>query len=269
MGLFARSIEDIALLRSVLVGEASQKKGIARGRIRIGVCRTSRWSEAQPETVHALEAAARALSASGADVTDAELPDVFTGIEDSFRVIVKVEGARAMDWETRHHLATMNYWLKEQLGDFRPFADAQYERAQAHSLACQRALAKLFERYDVIITPSACGEAVADLTSVSNSVFNRVWTLMRGPCFSIPASTGRTECPWDYRSWARLVRIPARLSLRAGSRCCSTNQRDIHRRLSAHGTLRLSKLAAYRPDEIQHKGVSPREGRQPCEKSSS
>jgi Asp-tRNA(Asn)/Glu-tRNA(Gln) amidotransferase A subunit family amidase len=193
MGLFARSIEDIALLRSVLVGEASER--IASGRIRIGVCRASRWSEAQPETVQALEAAARALSASGAEVTDAELPDVFSGIEDSFRVIVKVEGARAMDWEMRHHLATMNHWLKEQLGTSDPSADVQYEKAQAHSLACQRALARLFDRCDVIITPSACGEAVADLTSVSNSVFNRVWTLMRGPCLSVPAFTGPNGMP--------------------------------------------------------------------------
>jgi Asp-tRNA(Asn)/Glu-tRNA(Gln) amidotransferase A subunit family amidase len=195
MGLFARSIEDIALLRSVLVGEASEREGIARGRIRIGVCRASRWSEAQPETVQALEAAARALSASGAEVTDAELADVFSGIEDSFRVIVKVEGARAMDWEMRHHLATMNHWLKGQLGTSDPSADVQYEKAQAHSLACQRALARLFDRCDVIITPSACGEAVADLTSVSNSVFNRVWTLMRGPCLSVPAFTGPNGMP--------------------------------------------------------------------------
>jgi Asp-tRNA(Asn)/Glu-tRNA(Gln) amidotransferase A subunit family amidase len=195
MGLFARSVEDIALLRSVLVGEANEKGDLGRGRIRVGVCHTSRWSEAQPETVRALEAAARALSASGAEVMDAELPDVFTGIEDSFRVIVKMEGARAMDWEARHHLATMNHWLREQLGASDPSDDAQYERAQAHSLACQRALAKLFDRCDVIITPSTCGEAVADLVSVSNSVFNRVWTLMRGPCLSIPAFTGSHGMP--------------------------------------------------------------------------
>jgi Asp-tRNA(Asn)/Glu-tRNA(Gln) amidotransferase A subunit family amidase len=195
MGLFARSIEDIALLRSVLVGEPREEEDIAGGRLRIGVCRIARWSEAQPETVHALEAAARELSASGADVTDVELPDVFAGIEESFRVIVGVESRRAMDWEARHHLATMNHWLKEQLGTSDPATDVQYEKAQAHSLACQRALAKLFDRCDVIITPSACGEAVADLTSVSNSVFNRVWTLMRGPCLSIPAFTGPNGMP--------------------------------------------------------------------------
>jgi Asp-tRNA(Asn)/Glu-tRNA(Gln) amidotransferase A subunit family amidase len=195
MGLFARSFEDIALLRAVLVGAETAKLDLHAGRIRIGVCRTPQWGEAQPETADALERGARALAAAGAEVIDAELPDVFAGIEDSFRVIVRLEGARAMDWETRHHLATMNHWLRRELDASSRPDEAQYERAQAHSLACRRGLAKLFTRCDAIITPSTCGEAVADLVSVSNSAFNRVWTLMWGPCLTIPAFTGPNGMP--------------------------------------------------------------------------
>ena len=195
IGLFARSIEDIALLRSVLVGGEKAKLDFDAGRVRLGVCRTPQWGEAQQETVQALERGARALSAAGADVMEAELPEVFAGIEDSFRLIVRIEGARAMDWEARHHLATMNHWLKRELDASHQPDEAQYERAQAHSLACQRALAKLFERCDAIITPSTCGEAVADLVSVSNSAFNRVWTLMRGPCLTIPTFAGPNGMP--------------------------------------------------------------------------
>jgi Asp-tRNA(Asn)/Glu-tRNA(Gln) amidotransferase A subunit family amidase len=195
MGLFARSIDDIALLRSVLVGGETEKLDLGAGRVRIGVCRTPYWSEAQPETVQALERGAHALADAGAEVTDAELPEVFAGIEDSFRTIVRVEGARAMEWEARHHLASMNHWLKRELDPSSRPDQAQYERAQAHSLACRRALANLFERCDAIITPAACGEAVADLVSVSNSAFNRVWTLMGGPCLTIPAFAGPNGMP--------------------------------------------------------------------------
>lgn len=195
MGLFARSIDDIGLLRAVLVGGEPETLDLGAGRVRIGVCRTPHWREAEEETVQALERGAHALAAAGAEVTGAELPDVFAGIEDSFRTIVRVEGARAMDWEVRHHLASMNHWLKRELDPSSRPDDAQYERAQAHSLTCRRALAKLFERCDAIITPAACGEAVADLTSVSNSAFNRVWTLMRGPCLTIPAFAGPNGMP--------------------------------------------------------------------------
>jgi Asp-tRNA(Asn)/Glu-tRNA(Gln) amidotransferase A subunit family amidase len=194
MGLFARSIEDIALLRSVLVASAPARREHT-GRVRIGVCRTMRWDEAQHETKHAVEAAARTLAAAGADIVNAELPAVFAGIEETFNVIVQVEGLRAMAWEAEHHLATMNHWLRQTLGAANPPGEAEYDKAQAHSLACQRALAEIFERCDAIITPSTCGEAVTDLVSVSNSAFNRVWTLMRGPCLTIPAFTGPNGMP--------------------------------------------------------------------------
>ena len=79
----------------------------------------------------------------------------------------------------------------------RPLAidDATYDKAQLHAIACQRALRQIFERCDCIITPSACGEATADLTGVTNSAFNRIWTLMYAPCVSIPAYIGPNGMP--------------------------------------------------------------------------
>jgi Asp-tRNA(Asn)/Glu-tRNA(Gln) amidotransferase A subunit family amidase len=47
----------------------------------------------------------------------------------------------------------------------------------------------------VILTPSTNGEAPADLVSVSNSMFNRVWTLMHVPCVTIPAYRGPNGMP--------------------------------------------------------------------------
>src|ERR1043165_6714249 len=79
MGLFARSIADIAVLRSVLSGvEPAPPVQNIRG-ARIGVCRTVNWAEAQPESVHALERAGRSLASVGAKVHDVEMPAVFAG----------------------------------------------------------------------------------------------------------------------------------------------------------------------------------------------
>ena len=154
------------------------------------------WNEAQPEAVDALELAARTLAAAGADIVDAELPEVFAGIEETFNVIVQVEGLRAMEWEARHHLATMNHWLQAIARRRRssPTRRSTTRRRPIPSRASVR-WRKIFERCDAIITPSTCGEAVADLVSVSNSAFNRVWTLMRGPCLTVPAFTGPNGMP--------------------------------------------------------------------------
>jgi Asp-tRNA(Asn)/Glu-tRNA(Gln) amidotransferase A subunit family amidase len=193
MGLFARSVADIALMRSALVAGAPAAPARESGRPRIGVCRSIAWAEAQPESAHALEAAAKTLQAAGAELCDAEMPVVFKGIEDSFRVISSVEGAAAMAAEVRDHLPTMNHWLRESFGA--RFTAAAYDGAHLHAAACRRALAEIFTRCDALITPATCGEAVADLVSVSNSAFNRIWTLMHGPCLTLPAFTGPNGMP--------------------------------------------------------------------------
>jgi Asp-tRNA(Asn)/Glu-tRNA(Gln) amidotransferase A subunit family amidase len=56
-------------------------------------------------------------------------------------------------------------------------------------------LAGVFAHCDVILTPSTSGEAPADLVSVTNSTFNRIWTLMHVPCLTIPASQGPNGMP--------------------------------------------------------------------------
>src|SRR5262249_47735253 len=155
--------------------------------LRVGLCHTINWSHAQPETVTALESAAGALRAAGAHVTDAEMPAVFDGIEQAFAIIATVEGARTMAAGVEAHGAGMNYWLQEMRRAAPTIDPARYEEAQQHAIACQRALADIFTRCEVIVTPSAAGEATSDLTGVSNSSFNRIWTLMHGPCISIPA----------------------------------------------------------------------------------
>ena len=193
MGLFARCVADIALLRAVLVAGAPAAPPRDPGRVRIGVCRSIAWRQAQPESAHALETAAKALAAAGAELCEAEMPAAFDGIEDSFRVISSVEGAQAMAAEVRDHLASMNHWLKDAFAA--RFSAAAYDRAQLHAIACRRALTEIFARCDALITPSTCGEAVADLVSVSNSAFNRIWTLMHVPCLTLPAFTGPHGMP--------------------------------------------------------------------------
>jgi amidase len=195
IGLFARELADIALLNAVLTGGAPETPPQDVTQLRVGLCHTMHWAQAQPETVAAMESAEQALRRAGASVVDAELPPVFEGIEQSFHTIVTVEGGRAMAGDFASHGDDMNDWL-QQTRRTAPLIDvAAYDAAQRHALGCQRALTEIFARCDVIITPSASGEATRDLTGVSNSCFNRIWTLMHGPSVSIPAYAGPNGMP--------------------------------------------------------------------------
>jgi Asp-tRNA(Asn)/Glu-tRNA(Gln) amidotransferase A subunit family amidase len=195
MGLFARSVADIAALRSILTGMQPEAAVKSLKDVRVGVCRTPNWDQAQPETVNALDTAARKLAAAGAKLHDAEMSPVFDGINQSFNVISGVEALRAMAAEARDHLATMNDWIKDSLTAASKHGQGTYDKAQLHAVQCQRATAEMFTHCDILITPSTAGEAIADVVSVSNSAFNRIWTLMHVPCVTIPAFTGPNGMP--------------------------------------------------------------------------
>ena len=195
IGLLARSIADIACLHGVLNGGAGTlPKTDLRG-LRIGLCRTDQWQQARPETVAALENAAKGLAAAGAEVRDASLPPAFAGIEETFGVISTVEASRALAQEARDHHDKLNFWIKDGLAAAARHGAARFDQAQRHAIECQRALAKVFESCDVILTPITMGEAPADLVSVSSSVFNRIWTLMHVPCLTVPAHEGPNGMP--------------------------------------------------------------------------
>jgi Asp-tRNA(Asn)/Glu-tRNA(Gln) amidotransferase A subunit family amidase len=120
---------------------------------------------------------------------------MFDDIEQSFQIIATVEGARTMASDVEVHGHTMNHWLQETRRAASTIDAVRYDKAQLHALECQRALGEIFEHCDVIVTPSACGEATRDLTGVSDSAFNRIWTLMHGPCINIPAFKGPNGMP--------------------------------------------------------------------------
>src|SRR5579863_4097381 len=72
---------------------------------------------------------------------------------------------------------------------------AQFDKAELHVIACMAAMAEIFSTCDVVLTPSTCGEATTDLTGISNSAFNRTWTLLQGPSVNIPAYRGPNGMP--------------------------------------------------------------------------
>jgi Asp-tRNA(Asn)/Glu-tRNA(Gln) amidotransferase A subunit family amidase len=195
IGLFARDVRDIATLRAIVTGVRPDPPPAELKAVRIGVCRTLNWHHALPEAVDALERAAKELESRGAAVHHVDMPDVCTGIEDSFRVISSVEGARALATETRDHFDQLNHWVQAGHRTANQIDQAQFDKAELHVIACMAAMAEIFASCDVILTPSTCGEATTDLTGISNSAFNRTWTLLQGPCVNIPAYRGPNDMP--------------------------------------------------------------------------
>ncbi len=194
LGFMVRSATDIAVVFSALTGSAVEPRD-ETSPPRIGVCRTPWWESAAPETVAAMETAERALVGAGAKVASTELPDVFDDAVRTFGIISNVESGLALKDEFANHFDMLNHWIKASAEARQHWSDDDYQAAQTHAEQCRAALGAMFDEVDVLLTPSTAGEATTDLVGVSDSSFNRIWTLMHGPCVTIPAYEGPNRMP--------------------------------------------------------------------------
>jgi amidase len=88
LGLFARSIEDIALFRDALLGiEPAPITSYDGAALRIGFCRTPYWNEVDLSTQKLFEDAVGHLSQRGARVKDVTLPPEFDQVRDMQKII--------------------------------------------------------------------------------------------------------------------------------------------------------------------------------------
>ncbi|MEA3194865.1 MAG: hypothetical protein QOD26_3198 [Betaproteobacteria bacterium] len=193
IGVFGRSVEDLALALEPLTGRAFDLS--FDGTPRIGLCRTPRWRDADASTHANLEAAARRLSQAGAQLRDFELPAGSDQLFDRHKVIMGYENARALAWEYFNHPGQLSATLKPRLDEGWKVTRAEYDAVREQARKCRRALAEAMRDVDFLLTPSAPSEAPASLASTGDAVFNRAWTLFGVPCVTLPHGKGPHGLP--------------------------------------------------------------------------
>jgi amidase len=70
-----------------------------------------------------------------------------------------------------------------------------YADAQALAAAGRNTIAGVFERVDILLAPSAEGEAPAGLASTGDPIFSRMWSLLGNPCVHLPTGLGASGMP--------------------------------------------------------------------------
>jgi amidase len=195
LGLYARTVEDIALYRDVLAGADPEPVADEVPAPRIGFCRTPQWPRLEPSTQKLLEDAARRLARAGAKVADAILPAEFGDAEEAHRMVSCREFALNFTQEIAHHWDELSAALRG--GKVKTGLECSYERyraAQELAERCRRGLAAVFADYDVLLAPAAVGEAPVGMNTGDSSLCSS-WTLMQVPTMSIPVFKGPHGLP--------------------------------------------------------------------------
>lgn len=195
VGLMARSVEDAELSARVLTNAAPVSWLPEDTRIRIGVCRTYAWDNAEPATRQAIEDAASRLAKTGLSVRDVDLPDGFSALQDTREIINDYERARGMAWEWQSHSDQISDGLAKSIRNGLAMDVSRYVSARQSVDELRRSMKDMFSGVDVLLTPAVNGEAPIGLAYTGHHGFQSIWTQLRTPTVTLPTHAGPNGLP--------------------------------------------------------------------------
>ncbi len=223
VGLFARSLQDIALLAEQLVGH-DERDPDTRLRARPPFVATAAEEPPLPPRFAFVrgpagdrieketdEAFAELCESLGEAVKPLDLPlpaDVLAW----HRTVMEVEMAANLDLEWERGREKLSEPLRALLGRGREVSALEYQRALARIPVLNAQFSEIFDRVDAILTPSAPGTAPKGLGSTGDPSFCSLWTLCGMPALNLPLMQGSNGLPLGVQlvgprgSDARLLR---------------------------------------------------------------
>ncbi|MGD8809179.1 MAG: amidase [Gammaproteobacteria bacterium] len=221
LGLIARSVDDLALFRYAVMGLSQRPlEDVPLKGVTVGFCRTAFWTRTDAATKKLLEDAAARLAAAGATVRDFAMPDGEEGLPDVVRKVSGFEFARVMTYERLNHGDKLSKaLLGGRAADGLNCSYEDYRAARATVDAYRQALCTAMEDVDLLLTPSAPGEAPEGITATGDAIFNNVWTTTHVPAVTLPVGKGDTGLPLGVQLIGRLHRDHRLLELAKAVHC--------------------------------------------------
>lgn len=208
LGVFARSVDDIALLCEQIVGYDERDAATRPPRARIPFARiaaeeppfpprfafvkTPMWDQTEPDT---REAFGELVAHLGDRVEEFPLPESAREALEWHRIIMEAEMAASYAAEYEKGPDKLSDSLRGQLERGRRTTAFDYLDALARIPQLIEGIAQLFDRYDAILTPAAAGTAPHGLQSTGSPMFCTLWTLAGMPALNLPLMQGANGLP--------------------------------------------------------------------------
>ena len=205
LGLMSRSVEDIALFRSILLEEdlvSIQKVDLSK--IKIGFVRTPHWDKTDDSTKEAFEHFLNLLHSDKLNVVDLEIDNLISKSDALHLDISGYEFKRSISHERFNYYDQLSDQLRNgRLNDGYQVSNKNYQLALKDLSILKNQIDAVFDKTDLIITPSAPGEALKGLEYTGSPIFNTTWSLNGNPCITLPLFKGKQELPIGCQLVAR------------------------------------------------------------------
>jgi Asp-tRNA(Asn)/Glu-tRNA(Gln) amidotransferase A subunit family amidase len=239
VGVFARSVEDAAMIAEVLVAyDSSDADTTPRARPPLfetaveeppmppilTFAKTAVWDQADKETHDAFGELVEFL---GEECDELDLPEPFGHAVELHGMIMKADLAKSFARYYERGKDKLTDILKSMIEDGQKVTAVEYNKAVDGREFLNDGLDGVFDRYDAIITPAAVGEAPAGLDSTGSPIFSSLWTYCGTPAITLPLMEGPNGLPLGVQlvsrrgDDARLLRtarwLMARVATEVGS----------------------------------------------------
>jgi len=207
VGVFARSLEDLALIAEVLMGHddldpdmrvrshphlvetAMDEPPVTP---RLAFVKSPVWDQADEDVQGGFEELIEHL---GEDAGEVELSDYFDDAVDWHHTIMEADIAKNFRSEYDRGKEKLSPNLREMIERGQKVLAVDYVRAMDQRANLNGLLSQVFQMYDAIITPAATGEAPEGLDSTGSPIFCTIWTLCGVPSVTLPILEGSSGMP--------------------------------------------------------------------------
>ena len=202
VGVFARSLEDLALIADVLMRSDAQDSAmtpIAPPRIskvlaqevpaeqHFAFVRTPVWDQVEQVTKDGLRELIDAVNTSLEKTIDIlDLPAPFADLHEDHRRVMEADLARNYAAEYDTGKAQLSTVLCEMIERGQQVSAGEYDDALAKMQDYDLFLEEIFDEYDAILTPATPGPAPAGLDATGSPVMNTIWTFCGTPALNVP-----------------------------------------------------------------------------------
>ncbi|WP_298825618.1 amidase [uncultured Piscinibacter sp.] len=207
VGVFGRSVEDVALLAQVLAGHDAADPA-TRLRAMPPLLRTASSDPALPPTLawvatpfwERVEPDARAAfdelrSLLEGRIAPFELPGSAADAIGWQKLVMEADLAGSFAAEYENGREQLSASLRAQIERGRQVTAVDYRRTLERVPVLNEAFDTVFDSFDAIVTPATLGTAPAGLEATGDPIMCTLWTFLGLPCLSLPLLHGANGLP--------------------------------------------------------------------------
>lgn len=202
IGLFARSLEDLAMIADVLMRFDAQDGAMTPvappciGKVlaeevpanpHFAFVRTPVWDQVEAITKDGFRELIDEVNQRQEKTVDIlDLPPAFDELHEDHRKVMEADLARNFADEYSRGKEDLSEVLREMIERGQRVSDSDYDNAIARQADYDALLQEILDEYDAILTPATPGPAPAGLEATGSPVMNTIWTFCGTPALNVP-----------------------------------------------------------------------------------